>query len=144
MGKTLELKVVRAWKKPTYTIGKFFVDGERLFESLEDKDRGLTSDMPLAEIKKKKVYGETAIPTGRYRVKLTYSPKFRRILPEVLDVKGFSGIRIHAGNTAKDSLGCLLVGWNKKTGMVVDSRKALQKLMSILDNTTREIWLTIE
>lgn len=143
MSNTLELRVERAWKKPSYTIGKFFVDGKRFCESLEDRDRGLTSSMTEADVKKRKVYGETAIPTGRYRVKLTYSNKFKRILPEVLGVKGFEGIRIHSGNTAKDSLGCLLLGENKAAGKVLNSRATMQKLMAILDNTTKEIWLTI-
>lgn len=143
MSNTLELRVERAWKKPSYTIGKFFVDGKRFCESLEDRDCGLTSAMTEADVKNRKVYGETAIPTGRYRVKLTYSNKFKRILPEVFGVKGFEGIRIHSGNTAKDSLGCLLLGENKATGKVLNSRATMQKLMAILDNTTKEIWLTI-
>jgi hypothetical protein len=80
----------------------------------------------------KKRYGETAIPTGHYEVEITYSPKYKRMMPEIKDVKGFSGIRIHSGNTAKDTLGCLIVGKNTVVGMVTDSRKTYYKLFEIL------------
>lgn len=119
----MEVVIERAWKRDKYTVGRFFINGERFCESLEDKDRGLRQDMNIKEIKRIKVYGETAIPTGRYRVKMTYSPKFKRMMPEILGVKGFSGIRIHSGNTAKDSLGCILLGRNTKVGMITESRK---------------------
>ena len=122
----------RAWKKDTYTIGRFFVNGKRFSESIEDKDRELRQDMDESEIVCIKVYGETAIPTGEYRVKMTYSPKYKRQMPEVLDVKGFSGIRIHSGNTAKDSLGCILLGRNTKVGMVTDSRKTCKEFEKLL------------
>ena len=95
----------RKWKKDTYTIGRVFIDDVFFANSMEDKDRGLTKDMPLAEIKKRKVYGETAIPAGEYEVRMTYSPKYKRMMPQVMDVPGWTGVRMHSMNEAKDSLG---------------------------------------
>lgn len=128
--------------KESYTIGKLYVDGIYVCDTVEDKDRGLDDSMTEEEIKKKKVYGETAIPYGTYKVSITYSPKFKKNLPLVEGVKGFEGIRIHSGNTAKDSLGCVIVGKNKKVGMVLDSRATMEKLMKVLD-TKEKIWLII-
>ena len=128
--------------KETYTIGKLYVDGIYVCDTVEDKDRGLDDSMTVDEIKKKKVYGETAIPYGTYKVSITYSPKFKKNLPLVEGVKGFEGIRIHSGNTAKDSLGCIIVGKNKKVGMALDSRATMEKLMKVL-NTKENIWLII-
>lgn len=128
----MQVILERAWPREAYTIGKVFVDGVRFCESIEDRDRGLTQEMSEAEIARIKVYGETAIPKGRYVVKTTYSPKYKRNMPEVLNVKGFSGIRIHSGNTAADSLGCILLGRNTKVGMVTDSRKTCQAFEQLL------------
>ena len=139
----MEAKLERAWRLETYTVGRVFVDGERFSESMEDKDRGLTQDMSEEEIKRVKVYGETAIPTGVYAVKLTYSPKYKRMMPEVLNVPGFSGIRIHSGNTAKDSLGCILLGRNTKVGMVTESRKTCKEFERLLEAAGGECKLTI-
>jgi acylphosphatase len=91
----MEITLDRAWKKDGYTISRLFINGERICEALEDTDRGLKQSMSLEEIKKLKIYGKTAIPSGRYKVVMSYSPKFGKVLPEVLDVKGYSGIRIH-------------------------------------------------
>lgn len=129
--------------KDTYTIGKLYIDGVYFCDTVEDKDRGLDDSMEESVIKERKVYGETAIPLGTYKVEITYSPKFKKNLPLLYNVKGFEGIRIHSGNTAKDSLGCIIVGKNKKVGMVLDSRSTMAKLMKILTNTKENIWLTI-
>lgn len=88
--------------------------------------------MTVDQIKKTKVYGETAIPKGTYTVVLTYSNKFKKILPLINNVKGFEGIRIHSGNSAKDSLGCVLVGENKEVGKVLNSRATFDKLFAKL------------
>lgn len=128
----LNITVERKFKKPTYTIGIVYVNGERFCNSMEDKDRGLTSSMSLEEIKSKKVYGETAIPTGTYTVQYTYSNKFKKMMPLLVGVKGFDGIRIHSGNTAKDSLGCILLGENKEVGKVVNSRVTCDKFYAII------------
>lgn len=94
------------------TISEVFIDGsaERECFFLEDKDRGLSQEMDLEEIKKLKVYGETAIPKGRYEVVISYSERFKKKLPLLLNVKGYEGIRIHTGNYAEHTHGCLLPG----------------------------------
>lgn len=116
----------------SYTIGKLYVDGVYVSDTIEDMDRGLDDSMDENEIKARKVYGETAIPYGTYKVSITYSPKYKKMMPLIENVKGFSGIRIHSGNTAKDSLGCIIVGKNKKVGMVLDSRETYNKLFDII------------
>ena len=128
----MEVLVDRKWKKDTYTIGKVFIDSEFFCNSMEDKDRGLAQYMSVGEITKKKVYGETAIPTGKYKVTMTYSSKYKRMMPQVMNVKGFAGIRIHSGNTAKDSLGCLLFGKNDKPGWISNSRNTCKKFEELL------------
>ena len=134
----MKLKVDRKWKADTYTISAFFINGVRFYETVEDKDRGLSSGMSLADINSKKVYGETAIPTGTYKVILSVSNKFKTrawakkyggLVPELVNVPGFSGVRIHPGNTAADSLGCILPGENKIKGGVTNSTKRYYELM---------------
>lgn len=122
------IKIDRKWKKENYTIsnvfvnGKRFTDGKNYCNALEDTDRGLTSDMTVDEILKKKVYGQTAIPKGEYIITNTYSPSFNRMLPLVNAVKGFMGVRIHSGNSAKDTYGCILIGRNDVVGKITNSR----------------------
>lgn len=132
----MKLTVIRRYKKEDYTIGDLYIDGVWFSNTLEDKVRELNKP-------EDKVYGQTAIPEGTYEVKLTYSPRFKRVLPEVLDVPLFLGIRIHAGNTADDSDGCILIGDNKAKGKVLNSRKTLEKLMKILKSTQDPIFLQI-
>ena len=81
------------------------------------------------KVRPKKIWGETAIPKGNYRVSLTWSNRFKRVLPLVQDVPGFEGIRIHAGNTSADTEGCLLVGLARTANGVGESRKAMELLM---------------
>lgn len=126
---TLELKLKREYLKDTYTVGKLFVNNEYFCDTLEDKYRDLDKDT--------KVYGETAIPCGTYGVILSISKRFKRVLPEILDVPGFTGIRIHSGNTAKNTEGCILVGKNKIKGGVIDSRITLDSLMDKLADTKK-------
>ena len=154
----MELKLKRKYKKETYTIGNLYVDGEWFCNTLEDKDRGLKSSMSLEEINKIKVYAETAIPAGRYVVRMdVVSPKYNKvkwykdnfggIMPRLENVKGFSGILIHPGTTAVDSAGCIIVGLNKIKGNVLDSRATFQKLWKKLEEAHKRkeaIYLTIE
>lgn len=134
----MQLTLERKWRKDAYTIGKLYVNGEFFSNTLEDKDRGLTSSMTLEEINKKKIYGQTAIPSGTYEVKMTYSNRFNSRawgkkyddkVPELLNVKGFGGVRIHPGNKAADTLGCILVGKNSAVGMVTNSQAYYFKLL---------------
>ena len=138
----MEILVKRLYKNSAYTIGKMYIDGQYLCDTVEDCDRGLKQSMTPQQIAVKKVYGTTAIPAGRYKVTLTFSNKFKRVLPLVNDVIGFLGIRIHAGNTADDSLGCIIVGENKIKGGVVNSKVTLERLMAKLTGQTN-ILLTI-
>lgn len=143
----MELLVKRIAKKNTYTIGQLYINGQKVCDTLEDKDRGLTSNMSVEQIKKLKVYGQTAIPTGTYTVSYTYSTKFKKYMPLINNVKGFDGIRIHSGNTDKDTLGCIILGENKVVGKVINSRNTCDKVYSIikkaLDNGDR-VSITIQ
>ena len=141
----MEIVGVRFHKKEKYTIGKMYINGTYFCDTLEDTDRGLTQEMNLDIIDKTKVYGKTAIPTGRYRVDLTKSKKFGRVLPLLYNVKGFEGIRIHRGNTNEDTLGCILVGQNKAVGKVINSAMAEQNLMDRLKEVEKNelIYITV-
>lgn len=139
----MEILVKRLYKNSAYTIGKMYIDGQYLCDTVEDCDRGLKQSMTSQQIAVKKVYGKTAIPVGRYRVVLSYSNKFKKSLPLLNDVMCFSGVRIHSGNTAEDSLGCIIVGENKIKGGVINSRATMERLMAKLRGQTN-IWLTIE
>ena len=139
----IKLRLERRYKGSKYTIGKLFINDEYFCDTIEDIDRGLKSSMSVEYIKKKKVYAETAIPTGTYKIEMTYSNKFKRILPLLVDVKGFSGIRIHRGNTEIDSSGCIIVGENKVKGKVINStRYEIALVNKLLDEDDIEI--TIE
>ena len=127
----MQINVRRTFKGPDYTIGKLYMDGHYLCDTLEDTVRP-------AGIK---IAGKTAIPAGTYRVKKTMSPRFKKILPEILNVPGFSGVRIHAGNRAADTDGCLLLGLNKAKGQVLDSQTTMAFFMA---RTPDEFTLTIE
>lgn len=124
----MELTLNRIFLGTVATIGELWVNNSHLTDTLEDRVR------PEGE----KVYGQTAIPEGTYEVKLTYSPRFKKILPEILNVPNFSGIRIHKGNQSSKTEGCVLVGtWDgKKEDWISDSGKAFDKLMSLLQEAT--------
>lgn len=142
----MNITLNRIAKKSKYTIGKLYIDGEYFCDTIEDTDRGLTQTMTDAQIKSKKVYGQTAIPTGTYKVIISYSNKFKRQMPLLLNVPGFLGIRIHSGNTEKDTEGCLIVGKNKVVGKVIESKDTYNKLFSILckANKKEAIKITIK
>jgi hypothetical protein len=116
----LELK--RVALKDTYTIGKLYVDGVYFCDTLEDKVRDLNKDGDLADQGETKVMHETAIPYGTYKVIMNMSTRFKRLMPLLLDVPSFQGIRIHAGNVAEHSSGCILVGKNTEVGKVTNSK----------------------
>ena len=143
----MEIEVKRIARKERYTIGNMYVDDTYFCDTLEDADRGLADTMEIDEILENKLKGITAIPTGKYDVILTFSPRFKRVLPLLLNVKGFEGIRIHAGNTAEDTEGCLLVGENKEKGKVLNSRATFERLMAILlecEKRKEKVTITIE
>lgn len=145
----MKLILERNYPKETYTIGNlYYIDEETnskkfICNTLEDTDRRLTNDMNEEQIKKLKVYAETAIPTGTYQISLNVvSPKYAKRsyyknlcdgkVPRLIGVKGYSGILIHIGNTNKDTCGCILVGENKVKARVINSTKTFEKLYKIL------------
>ena len=134
----MNILLKRIAKKETYTIGKLYIDDVYFCDTIEDKDRGLNQGMPINDIKKKKVYGETAIPTGTYSLVIDYSSRFKRRMAHILNVPGYEGIRIHTGNTAKDSLGCIIVGKNKVVGKVVESKITYDKLFPLLEKAYKK------
>ena len=137
----MNLLVDRIFLGDSYTIGKLYIDGKYFCDTLEDTVRDLKHDGSG------KVYGETAIPAGVYAVIVNRSPKFRRMLPRLLNVPFFDGILIHAGNSAKDSYGCILVGKNSKKGMVLESKKYEKLLVETLQeaiNRGEKITITIK
>ncbi len=138
-----ELKLIRDLKNDKYTLGKLSIDGVHFCYTVEDKVRDLNNDGDLDDSGESKVYGETAIPAGRYEIVLSMSNRFKKIMPEILDVKGFSGIRIHAGNTAIDSHGCIIIGLNREPNGVGLSRICYTKLMEKLKDRGK-IYITIE
>lgn len=143
----MTITVLRKWKKADYTIGKLYADGRYVCDTLEDRDRGLRQDMSESNILKRKVRGKTAIPTGTYEITYSYSPKFKKVMPLVGGVPGFSAIRIHPGNTTADTDGCVLVGWNRQKGMVVDSRKAFAVVDAKIRTAIKmgeKVWMRIE
>lgn len=129
----MRLEVIRHAFKPTYTIGKLYIDGKYFCDTLEDVVR-----------KGPKVMHETAIPAGTYEVILNMSPRFKKVLPRLLNVPGFDGILIHAGNTSKDTSGCILVGQNKEVGKVINSQATMAKLLPILQAHKGKITITVK
>ena len=119
--------------KAGYTIGRMEINGRYFCDTLEDTDRGLRESMTEDEIAALKVKGATAIPTGTYRIDMkTRSPRFGRVLPRLVSVKGYAGVLIHSGNTAADTGGCILVGENRERGKVLNSRATLERLLVFL------------
>lgn len=131
----MKLTVKRVALKPTYTIGKLYIDGAYFCDTLEDPNRDHNKDGDLNDIGEGKVYGDTAIPFGTYKMILNVSPKFKRLLPRLLNVPHFEGILIHRGNTAKDTHGCILVGKNTEVGKVTNSTFWEEKLVKLLKDS---------
>lgn len=125
----MKLLLERDVKAPMFTLGKLSVNGVMQFYTVEDKVREV-SGVPVAEWK---VAGKTAIPVGTYRIIISYSQRFKKFLPLLLNVKGFQGIRIHAGNTDKDTEGCLLIGTARTKEGVANSRYACKLLQDAME-----------
>ncbi len=139
----MKITVRRRYKKATYTIGNLLIGGKWICNTLEDTDRGLKQTDTLASIKSRKVYGETAIPSGTYKVRMdVISPKYKSVswydklcggkMPRLENIPGYDGILIHPGTTALDTLGCILVGENKAKGKLLNSRATFQKLYAMM------------
>lgn len=151
----MKLTLKRIAKKDTYCIGKLYINGIYFADTIEDKDRGLKQSMSLSNIKKVKVQDKTAIPSGTYEIVLNViSPKYSKQdfyknyanggrVPRLLNVPGWEGVLIHAGNTAEDSSGCILVGQNKIVGQVINSKDTFKKLYKVLQSVNEKIFITI-
>lgn len=154
----MEVLVQRKWKKTSYTIGRFLIDGVVVANTMEDVDRGLDEDMPDWMIRNKKIPNVTAIPTGRYRIDMdTVSPRFSKYpfymevcggkLPRLMEVKGYEGILIHCGVDHSNSSGCILVGLNKTVGKLTDSKETFKKIYRMMKKAHDKgeaIYITIE
>lgn len=137
----MKLILKRIALRDTYTIGRLYIDGVYFCDTLEDKVRDLNKNGKF-DNGEKKVYSETAIPYGTYKVDInTVSPRFKnRVwakpyggkIPRLLNVNSFEGVLIHPGTTSKDTSGCLLVGRNKIVGKLTQSQNTFHKLMSKL------------
>lgn len=146
----MEIVVTRRWRGVNSTLSSVVVDGKAHQFILEDRDRGLKSEMDLAFIQAEKVYGKTAIPTGRYQVDITYSNRFKRLLPILINVPGFAGIRIHPGNRHVNTDGCLLPGkvnWKEDQDYAVgSSRTASEDLQFKIANALKrgeQVWIEV-
>ena len=135
----MEIELWRKYRLNNYTIGKVYVNGIFFSDSMEDRDR-LYFGEP-------KVYSKTAIPVGRYRILMQWSPKNQRVMPFLQNVPQFTGIMIHAGNTEKDTAGCLLFGLNKVKGKVLYSKyysDTIRDMIMDAEDRREEIWITIK
>ena len=148
----MELVLTRIAKKKGYTIGRLTEDigGRRICDTLEPPVLEQKSKVSMAAVLRSQRKAQSlkpfAIPEGRYPVVITWSPKKQQWLPLLVGVPMFKGIRIHAGNTVADTLGCILVGENRQKGMVLNSRLALSKVkQAIVEEKERgeAVWITI-
>lgn len=140
----MEILVKRTTKTSNSTIGELYINGKFFCHTLEDVDRGLDSKMPLQEILRKKIKKETAIPTGKYEVGLTFSNKYQQIMPEIINVPGYVGIRIHPGNHKDHTEGCLLVGEIAGKDAIKNSRSTFRALFSLMKEAIKKEKIFIE
>lgn len=137
----MEITLTRIAKQKIYTIGRLEINGVYFCDTLEPTWRNIGPGKPG-----RKILGKTAIPEGRYAVAVTFSPRFKRWLPLLLHVPMFEGIRIHAGNSAEDTAGCILPGLNTIVGRVMDSRVWEKNIVRKLAERPEGegIWITIQ
>ena len=157
----MEILVYRKWPKAGYCIGRVYIDGQLICNSLEDEDRGLSDSMDERTIRNRKIFGKTAIPRGRYTIDMeTVSPKFSKKefymdvcqgkLPRLKNVKGFEGILLHVADGPKgaDLLeGCIGIGLNKKAGQLCDGKETFKKVYALMKEAHdrgEAIYITIE
>lgn len=157
----MEVLVYRKWPKAGYCIGRLYINGQLICNSLEDEDRGLSDSMDERTIRNRKIFGKTAIPRGRYTIDMeTVSPKFSKKqfymevcqgkLPRIKNIKGFEGILLHVADGPKgaDLLeGCIGVGLNKEVGQLCDGKETFKKIYALMKeahNKGETIYITIE
>jgi hypothetical protein len=140
----MKLEVIRDTFTDKSTIGKLSLGGRFFCYTLEDVDRDANKDGDLLDLGEAKVHGKTAIPRGTYSVQLTMSNRFKKVLPLLVAVPGFEGIRIHPGNTDADTEGCILVGESKSKDFIGGSKITFDKLMDIITKAKDPITITIK
>lgn len=139
----MKLTLKRIALRPTYTIGKLYIDDIYFCDTIEDTVRD-TNKSGKFDKGEQKIKGKTAIPYGTYEIKWTYSPRFKKYTPQLMNVPSFEGIRIHAGNTSADTEGCLILGKNKQVGKVLNSRATINKFYPIIKEACSNGKVTIE
>jgi len=127
----MKLKLSRVTYTKKYTIGKLYIDGVYFCDTIEDIPR------------KVKVMHETCIPSGIYDIIINMSTRFKRLMPLLLNVPGFSGIRIHNGKNQDSTSGCIVVGENAIVGELVNSKEVFEELFTILNSTNEKITIEI-
>lgn len=137
----MNLVLKREYFGDTFTVGKLYKDDQFVGYTLEDKVRE-EAGMPVETWK---VFGNTAIPKGTYKVAITFSNRFQIKLPQLLDVPGFSGVRIHTGNSSKDTEGCILVGsvWDGKSDWIGGSKTAFSPLLAMIEESPTPVTINI-
>lgn len=143
----MEIKITRLHFSDKCTIGELTIAGDDIkLHTLEDKDRKIAQGDELKAIKNIKAFGNTAIPYGRYEVVMTYSNRFKQVMPLLLNVPAFEGVRIHAGNTAEDTEGCILVGYQKDAAndRILQSRPAIAELYMLISESVKKEKVYIE
>lgn len=139
----MKLTLKRIALRPTYTIGKLYIDDAYFCDTLEDTVRD-TNKSGKFDNGEQKIKGKTSIPYGTYEIKWTYSPRFKKYTPQLMNVPSFEGIRVHAGNTSADTEGCLILGENKQVGKVLNSRATINKFYPIIKEACSNGKVTIE
>jgi hypothetical protein len=130
----MKLTIKRLHKTENSTIGEMSIDGKFECYTLEDVERDV------------KVFGKTAIPKGIYEVTMTMSNRFKKMMPLLLNVPGYAGVRIHSGNKAEDTEGCILLGQTRSIDLISGSRLAIDKFYPKLEAALKlgKVYLTIE
>ena len=139
----MKLTLKRIALRSTYTIGKLYIDDAYFCDTLEDTVRD-TNKNGKFDNGEQKIKGKTAIPYGTYEIKWTYSPRFKKYTPQLMNVPSFEGIRVHAGNTSANTEGCLILGENKQVGKVLNSRATINKFYPIIKEACSNGKVTIE
>ena len=133
----MKIEIKRDIKGNTYTAGKMYVDGRHFADTLEPR--------AIDWSKEEKTLGKTAIPEGTYKVEMRYSTKFKTQMPYVQNVPHFDGIMLHVGNSVRDSRGCILVGTRTFPSVLTQSRKAVNRLILLMEEHKGEsVTLTVE
>ncbi len=140
----MHITVTRKHRTAKATIGELSINGKFECYTCEDFDRDHNRDGDLLDKGEQKVMGKTAIPAGTYSVIINMSTRFKRMMPLLLGVPNFTGVRIHPGNTAEDTEGCILVGKNRSLDFVGESRKAYTKLFEKMLLEKDPITITIK